>query len=88
MGRLEGKVSIVTGAGTGIGRAIATVFAKEGSKVIVADLDLKGAEETVEGIRKQGGEAAAISTNISKAADVEKMVQYAVDKYGKAQCSC
>ena len=83
MGRLEGKVSIVTGAGTGIGRAIATVFAKEGSKVIVADLDLKGAEETVEGIRKQGGDAAAISTNISRAADVEKMVQFAVETYGK-----
>ncbi len=83
MGRLEGKVSIVTGAGTGIGRAIAEVFAREGSKVVVADLNTQGADETVEGIRKQGGDAAAISTNISKAADVENMVQYAVEKYGK-----
>jgi NAD(P)-dependent dehydrogenase (short-subunit alcohol dehydrogenase family) len=83
MGRLDGKVSIVTGAGTGIGRAIASIFAKEGSKVVVADLNGESAKETVEMIRAQGSEAAFISTDISKASDTAGMVQFAIKTYGK-----
>jgi NAD(P)-dependent dehydrogenase (short-subunit alcohol dehydrogenase family) len=83
MGRLDGKVSIVTGAGTGIGRAIARIFAGEGSRVVVADLDVRSAERTVEIIKTTGGDAVSISTDISKAFDAERMVQFAVDTYGK-----
>ncbi|WP_304528737.1 SDR family NAD(P)-dependent oxidoreductase [Archangium sp. Cb G35] len=55
--RLEGKAALVTGAGSGIGRAAAAVFAREGARVIVSDVNVEGGEETVAAIQKQGGEA-------------------------------
>src|SRR5258705_513271 len=59
MGRLDGKVSVITGAGSGIGQASARLFAREGSRVVVSDIDLKAAQATVDEIVAAGGEAVA-----------------------------
>ena len=56
-GRVEGKVALVTGGSSGIGRATALVFAREGAKLVVADMDEDGGQQTVHGITEQGGEA-------------------------------
>jgi len=81
--RLANKVAIVTGSGSGIGRASALLFAKEGAKVSVADMDEKGGRETVESIKSNGGEAIFVRTDVSKAADAENMVKETVSKFGK-----
>lgn len=81
--RLEGKVAIVTGAGSGIGRGIAQRFAKEGADVVIADVNLDAAEEVAKEVEKLGRKSLAIKTDVSKAADVDKMVKKTVDKFGK-----
>ena len=83
MGRLDGKVAIITGAGSGIGRASAALFGEEGAKVVVADLSEDAGRETVELVSAAGGEALFVSTDIRQAAQVESMVQEAVTAYGK-----
>ncbi|MBI2909057.1 MAG: SDR family oxidoreductase [Chloroflexi bacterium] len=80
--RLAGKVSIVTGAGSGIGRATALRFAREGAKVMVADINRETGEKTVSDIRVGGGEATFVQADVSKAADVERMIRTTVDAYG------
>lgn len=87
MGLVEGKVALVTGAGSGIGRASAQAFAREGAKVVVADVVVEGGEETVQTIKASGGDAIFIKCDVSKAADVEAAVQAAVDTYGKLDCA-
>jgi NAD(P)-dependent dehydrogenase (short-subunit alcohol dehydrogenase family) len=81
--RLQGKVAIITGAGSGIGRATALLFAREGARVVVADYAAEGGEETVRLIKEAGGEATFVKVDVSKAADAQKMVQAAIDSYGK-----
>jgi NAD(P)-dependent dehydrogenase (short-subunit alcohol dehydrogenase family) len=81
--RLAGKVAIITGAGAGIGRAAALLFAKEGAKVVVADCDSERGAETVGIIREDGGEATFVQVDVSKAADAERMVRATVEMYGK-----
>jgi NAD(P)-dependent dehydrogenase (short-subunit alcohol dehydrogenase family) len=83
MGRLEGKVAIVTGSGSGIGRASAIRFAEEGAKVVVADWSEEWGGETVSTIKAAGGEAVFVKTDVSNEDDVKKMVKTAVDTYGK-----
>ena len=84
MGKLDGKVAIVTGAGVGMGRAEAILFAKEGAKVVVDDRRTDGeGERTVQMIKEAGGEVVFVHADISKAEDVKKMVKTAVDTYGK-----
>jgi len=83
MGRLDGKVAVITGAGGGILGVTATVFAKEGAKVVVADWVAEGGEETVRTIKKAGDEAIFVKTNVSKAEDIKIMIKTAVDTYGK-----
>ena len=80
--RLEGKTAIVTGGASGIGRAICELFAEEGAKVVIADIDAENGEEVRAGIVAAGGEAQFVETDVSKEADVERMVQAAVDAYG------
>ena len=83
MGRLEGKVAIVTGGGSGMGEATSILFAEEGAKVVVADWVAEGGERVVKKIKDNGGEATFIKVDVSKAADAEKMVKTAVSTYGK-----
>lgn len=87
MGLVEGKVALVTGGGSGIGRASAQTFAREGAKVIVADVVVDGGEETVKMIREGGGDATFVKCDVSKAADVKAMVKAAVDTYGGLDCA-
>lgn len=81
--RLKDKVALVTGAAQGIGKAIALLFAQEGAKVGVADLNLAGAEDTCREIMALPGEALAIGGNVAKAEDAEGMVQSVLDKFGR-----
>ena len=79
----EGRVALVTGAASGIGRATAQIFAREGAKVAVADLNEAGAKETVGLIEAAGGEAFAIPTDVTDEAQVEAMVAETVARYGR-----
>ena len=83
MGVLEGKSAIVTGAGSGVGRASALRFAQEGAKVVVADINLDNAKETVREVESAGGSAIAIGVDVSDEAQVQAMIAAAVDQYGR-----
>ena len=80
--RLKDKNAIVTGSGNGIGKATAELFAKEGANVIVADIEEDSAKETVENIKKSGGEADFIKVDTSDLDSVERMVNFSIKKYG------
>jgi len=81
--KLQNKVAIITGAGSGIGKAIAILFAKEGAKVVVANRRVDKGEATVLEIKNLGGEAIFVQTDVSKWEDVDRMVSKAVATYGK-----
>ena len=81
------KVALITGAGSGIGRAAAQIFAREGAKVAAADVNRASAEETVGMIREAGGEALGLQADVSEAAEVEAMVDAVVERYGRLDCA-
>jgi NAD(P)-dependent dehydrogenase (short-subunit alcohol dehydrogenase family) len=83
MQRLEGKVALVTGSGSGIGRATATLFAKEGAEVAVNDLGEKGGQETVQLIRSVGGHAKFYRFDVTKSVEVRSMVADVIKEYGR-----
>ena len=80
--RLEGKVALITGAGSGIGKLTARLFASEGAKVVVTDVVDDAGHATVEEIRTDGGEADFVHADVSNASDAEAMVRFAVDTFG------
>ena len=86
-GRLDGKIALITGAGSGIGRASALTFAREGAKVAVADKLVDGGQETVRMVEAAGGTASFIEVDVSDAASVEAMVNATVETYGRIDCA-
>ncbi|MCU0873411.1 MAG: glucose 1-dehydrogenase [Pirellulaceae bacterium] len=81
--RLAGKVALITGAGSGIGRASAIRFAAEGARVVVVDWKPDGGRETVARIKADGGDALVIQADVSREADVQRMIAETVDAYGR-----
>ena len=81
--RISDKVAIITGAASGIGRATAILFAKEGGKVVVADKNEVGGNETVDLIRSDGGQAIFDYVNVTSATDIQGMVKTTINTYGK-----
>jgi 3-oxoacyl-[acyl-carrier protein] reductase len=80
--KLEGKVALITGGAQGIGRAIALLFAGQGAKVTISDINLEKARETCQEIESLGGQAIAISGNVADAKAAEAMMEQAVEKFG------
>jgi NAD(P)-dependent dehydrogenase (short-subunit alcohol dehydrogenase family) len=83
MARLEGKVAIITGAGSGLGRISSQMFAAEGAKIVVMDIDGERADATVKLVSGQGGTAVAVQADTTVEADVERTVRTALDEFGK-----
>jgi NAD(P)-dependent dehydrogenase (short-subunit alcohol dehydrogenase family) len=83
-----GKVAVVTGAASGIGRALAEAFATAGSAVVVADLDAAAAEAVAAGIRAAGGEAEAMEVDVSDAAAVDRLAAGTVERFGRVDVLC
>ncbi len=87
-GMADGKVALVTGAGGGIGRATAELFGREGARgVLVVDVKDDGGEETVELVRKAGGEARYLHADVTDESEVERMVATAVEAWGRLDCA-
>ena len=83
MGQLDGKVALITGGSSGIGRASALVFAREGATVVVADVDAAGGAETVRLVESASGRALFVKTDVSQSSEVEALVQASVAAYGR-----
>ena len=84
--RLKDKVSVITGAGGGMGRVAAQLFAAQGAKVVVAEFSEAAGAETVELVRSEGGEATFVKADVSKEADAKAMIDHAVATYGRLDC--
>jgi NAD(P)-dependent dehydrogenase (short-subunit alcohol dehydrogenase family) len=84
--RFEGKVAVITGGGGGIGRAAAVRFASEGARVVVVDVSAAGLKETVAAVERAGGAAFAVEADVTRAADVQRYVAAATERWGGIDC--
>lgn len=84
---LENRVALVTGGGSGMGRAASLAFAREGAKVMVADVNAEGGEETASKIKRGGGSATFVRVDVSKSSEVEAMVDQTIASYGRLDCA-
>jgi NAD(P)-dependent dehydrogenase (short-subunit alcohol dehydrogenase family) len=84
---LDGKVALVTGGASGIGRATALTFAREGAKLIIADMNEDGGHQTVHMVKENGGDATFVRTDVSKAVEVQALISKAVETYGRLDCA-
>ncbi|UYZ22497.1 SDR family oxidoreductase [Mesobacillus jeotgali] len=80
--RLQNKVAIVTGAASGMGKEIAVLYAKEGAKVVVSDINAEAAAKTVEEIQSAGGTATSVMANVAKEEDIQNLIDTTVETYG------
>ncbi|MDO9165734.1 MAG: SDR family oxidoreductase [Rhodoferax sp.] len=85
---LKNKVALVTGASSGIGRAVALIWAREGARVVVSDIQQQGGEETVALVRAQGGDAIFVAADVGKPEDGQALVARAVAHYGRLDVAC
>ncbi|MCO8267357.1 SDR family oxidoreductase [Haloferax prahovense] len=88
MAQFDTEVAVVTGAGSGIGRATAEAFAAEGARVVVSDVNVEGGEETVARIEEAGGTATFVETDVTDGDAVAAMVETAVSEYGRLDFAC
>lgn len=88
VGRLQGKVAVITGAASGIGRAAACLFAKEKAKLMLADLNEAMLQETLELVQKEGGEAIMKKTNVAVEQEVKDLIDLAIKQYGHVDILC
>jgi NAD(P)-dependent dehydrogenase (short-subunit alcohol dehydrogenase family) len=86
-GKLDGRVALVTGAASGIGRSSALAFAEDGARVVVADVQEEQGRQTVDMIETAGGEAIFVAADVSRRRDVEQLVRAAVETYGRLDCA-
>jgi NAD(P)-dependent dehydrogenase (short-subunit alcohol dehydrogenase family) len=86
-GRVEGKVALVTGGASGIGRATALTFAREGAKLVIADMNEDGGHQTVHMITENGGEATFVQVDVTSASAVEALISKTVETYGRLDCA-
>jgi NAD(P)-dependent dehydrogenase (short-subunit alcohol dehydrogenase family) len=86
-GILEGKVALITGAGSGIGRATSIIFAREGARLILADVVADAGQETLQAVKEAGVEAVFLQTDVAQASAVEALIAKAVATYGRLDCA-
>jgi len=86
-GNLDGKTALVTGGGSGIGRATSLAYARDGARVVVADVNVEGGEETVQQIKEAGGDAILVHVDVAKPDDTQAMVAQAVEAFGSLDCA-
>jgi NAD(P)-dependent dehydrogenase (short-subunit alcohol dehydrogenase family) len=84
---LEGKIALITGASSGIGQGAASVFARHGARLVLADINVEGGAETVRLVQEAGGEAIFVKTDVSKAGEVEALIKQAVSHFGRLDCA-
>lgn len=86
--QLSGQVALVTGASSGIGRAVALAYGREGAKVVVSDVVADGGHETVRAVQDAGGQACFVAADVSRPEDGHRLVQAALDAYGRLDIAC